>query len=192
MSGNEPSTPDSRVRRRRRRIALAVLAALTAAFWLACLLFVFPALELRATIQRFHEDGRTWYEAHFFAPPEKKEAWRDRRARKTIKELGGPARAARRLGAYLRLPRWFAAHRHHAADVLGGCGAAGVPELVRALDDGDARVRAWAIRSLGKIGPDAREALAPLERMLAAPAPLRPAARKAIEEALARIRGEET
>ena len=187
MSGNEPSTPDSRAHRRRRRIALAVLAAITAAFWLACLLVAFPALELRGVVQRFHEDGQSWYEAHFYEPPGKKEVWKDRRARAAIEELGGPARAARRLGAYLRLPRWFAAHRHHAADVLGGCGAAGVGKLVRALADDDARVRAWAIRSLGKIGPDAREAVPALEAL---GKDASPGARAEIEEALAKIRGE--
>ncbi|MCY2926613.1 MAG: hypothetical protein NT031_14475, partial [Planctomycetota bacterium] len=52
-------------------------------------------------------------------------------------------------------------------DQLGPAEPAGVPELIAALGDANAQVRRWAAIELGRIGPHARAAVAPLERLAA-------------------------
>jgi HEAT repeat protein len=69
-----------------------------------------------------------------------------------ISELGGPETAARGIGLYVKLPLAVAPHRYQAAIVLGECGGAAVPVLVRMLDDEDGWQRIFACESLGDIG----------------------------------------
>ena len=76
-----------------------------------------------------------------------------------IIRLGGPERAAAKLGFYLRLPGWLAPHRNGAVSLLGRCGHSAVPGLIRALKDKDDGVRAEAACALGKIGPEALDAV---------------------------------
>jgi HEAT repeat protein len=51
------------------------------------------------------------------------------------------------------------------ADALGRIGPAAVPDLVKTLDDPDARMRAGAVRALGAIGRPAKKAVPALERL---------------------------
>jgi len=72
-----------------------------------------------------------------------------------VNRLGGPARAARWLGVYLRLPEALAEHPGTAADMLRYCGKHGriaVPQLVLLLEHGNREdVRTKAIISLGHL-----------------------------------------
>jgi len=75
--------------------------------------------------------------------------------------------------------------RRAAAHALGlGKAAAGVPALVKALDDPDAGVVANAVDALGEIGPPAAAAAPALERLRAAGSH-----EDAVQEALEKIRG---
>ncbi len=66
-----------------------------------------------------------------------------------IRRLGGPERAAARLGIYLRLPKRFAPRSGEAFTVLGNCGDAAVPQLAGFLKSGDAGLRNDAATALG-------------------------------------------
>jgi HEAT repeat protein len=52
-----------------------------------------------------------------------------------------------------------------ALENMGREAGVAVPELTRALDDPEGQVRMWAIRSLGKIGPEAKPAVPALHRL---------------------------
>lgn len=69
-----------------------------------------------------------------------------------LRKLGGPEKAVRRLGFYLRLPGRLAPHRWAATLLLGECGALAVPALIGLLADEGAGIRITAVRFLGKIG----------------------------------------
>jgi len=105
-----------------------------------------------------------------------------------IERLGGPERAAAKLRAYLRLPKFFAPHRWVALVLLWMSDRSSIPELIRALGDTDESTREVAARILGSIGPDARIAVPALERALQDE---NPGVRSAAAEALKQIRGEE-
>jgi len=65
-----------------------------------------------------------------------------------IDDLGGSDDAAAKLGLYLRMPTSWAPHRQCAIDLLGHCGAAGVPRLARQIRDDDERLQNAAWRAL--------------------------------------------
>lgn len=66
--------------------------------------------------------------------------------------LGTPDEAAAKLGFYSRLPGWIAPHREYAAHLLGWCGPAAVPHLMRSLGDRNAEVRLQAVYAFYEIG----------------------------------------
>ena len=86
-----------------------------------------------------------------------------------VDELGGPRKAARRLGLFVRMPRWITGpddpgsadggDRLVAINLLGFCGKVAVPALIKELHSPSPMCRAHAARSLGIIGPDAQAAL---------------------------------
>jgi len=83
-----------------------------------------------------------------------------------VARLGGPERAADRLAAYLRLPRWMKADRYRATYLLGWCGPCAVPPLTKTLCDADAYVRRYAAWALGKNGSDVKAAVSALVKAL--------------------------
>ena len=68
-----------------------------------------------------------------------------------IQRLGGPDRAAPKLGRYLGMPDPLAERKPRAASLLGFCGRQAVPILVRATSRADREVRLKAFESLGKV-----------------------------------------
>jgi len=89
------------------------------------------------------------------------DAFFDEKCPPYIRRMGGPDRAAARLGVYLRLPRkWTREPRAERWPVvyrlLGYCGRAGLAHLRNALDE-KPLPDATAIWALGQLGPEARE-----------------------------------
>jgi HEAT repeat protein len=76
-----------------------------------------------------------------------------------------------------------------AAEALVKIGRGAVPDLVAALDDHDFRRRLEVIVLLGKIGPEARQALGPLS--VIASKDQYPRVRRAADDALKKIQGEQ-
>jgi hypothetical protein len=81
-----------------------------------------------------------------------------------IQSLGGGSDAARKLGAYLRLPALLARHRRLASAILGQCGHYACSELARCSEDQDCDVRREAIEALGRLR--SAQAVVPLIRGL--------------------------
>jgi HEAT repeat protein len=79
----------------------------------------------------------------------------------TIRDLGGRDRAAAKLSLYLRAPEKVAQRKTTAIAILGYCGGAGVPALLRVLHGRHAErmVRIAAAQSLAHIDPEGRAAL---------------------------------
>jgi HEAT repeat protein len=74
---------------------------------------------------------------------------------------------------------------HGAAHDLIMCGAAAVPALMKALQEGNPSVRVYAAQILGEIGPAAKDAVPALEATLPDPS-----LRAQAETALQKIRGQ--
>jgi len=98
----------------------------------------------------------------------------------SVKDLGGPDQAARKISIYLHLPKWLTCrgqnppyllgavdNRYWAIALLEACGKPGVPPLVRELKRPEPYIRKLAAESLGRIGPEARKAVPALIEALA-------------------------
>jgi hypothetical protein len=109
--------------------ALAVLVAVIAFFALA----VKPVLDVHEAVLRVQGNCTT---EEFDA---------------AVAGLGGPARAAGKLGLYCRAPRRAAPEREWAAWLLAHCGAKAVPHLLRLASDDDPDVRVAAMSGLGSL-----------------------------------------
>jgi hypothetical protein len=84
----------------------------------------------------------------------------DSMLRDAVKSLGGPGRAARRLGLYLRMPKGTAPYKYAAVEMLGLCGEKGLPALVEALGSSDGDVQDVALNQLRGSGTAAIPLLA--------------------------------
>jgi HEAT repeat protein len=93
-------------------------------------------------------------------------------ARDAIERLGGDQRAAAVLVRYARLSRKRAPLRHRAVALLGFCGKNGVEDARRMLGHSRREMRANAAIALGRIGPDAAEAVPELIHTLKDPSML--------------------
>jgi HEAT repeat protein len=71
--------------------------------------------------------------------------------RKALAGLGGPRKAARKIGLYCGTSRKIAPEREWATYLLGDCGPEAVPRLLPLVGDEDAAVRVAAISSLGHL-----------------------------------------
>jgi len=156
---------------------VAILAlALFTGFWLV------PFLQIRSLLKQRVVVRNGWNWTRFGEYPGYSEygstTWPLLPA-ETIKRLGGPERAARRLRTYLRMPRWAAPNKVEAVYLLGDCGEEAVPILIEALGDPPwARsksadivrdipgAREIAADALRRIGPAAEEAVPALMRLL--------------------------
>lgn len=150
----------------------AALVGLACVFIPACAfafgLWGLPFLHARRVIREcadshwFAEDGPEGQTFRFFF------SWHDLLdSRDYLEKLGGPERAASKLGLYLRMPGQKRLHRVVATELLRRCGRSAVPVLIRTLEDADPNVRLWAIRGLARHAcPDDREAVPGLVRAL--------------------------
>ena len=86
-----------------------------------------------------------------------------------LTNLGGAQAAAWKLRRYLMLPDGLAGHKKEALYELSLCGRPAVETLEKFLCDQDAERRAIAACALGRIGPDAAEAIPALEVLLRDP-----------------------
>jgi hypothetical protein len=86
---------------------------------------------------------------------------------KAVELLGGPERAARRLGQCFRLPEPPQYDYEATARLLAHCGKPAVPVLVNFVETSDRSIkRSNALWALREIGPQAAEAVPALIRML--------------------------
>jgi HEAT repeat protein len=89
----------------------------------------------------------------------------------SLRRLGGPERAARTLTLYLRLPGWWANQREMAVYLLGRCGKAAVPALIRALSDPSPYVQVAAASTLSNLAGESSAVVPALLESLGDPAP---------------------
>ncbi len=116
---------------------------------LVCWLFIAPMIEVRNLIRAVNRD-------HDIA----------RLAQDPIESLGGQSRAARGLKLYLRFYNDGEEHRLLAISMLGRCGKAALPTLLKEASSSDEEARAFAIGSIGAVGPDAAECIPLLRQAL--------------------------
>jgi hypothetical protein len=130
----------------------AIVLALALAWFVGAV--VIPAYQVHSTIRNIHAIlYRPTSEPLNVAP--------------LVKVLGGPERAAWKLSIYLRLPKKLICRsrpppddeRAIAIELLAACGKPGVGPLIRELKHPEPDMRKLAASALGRIGPEAREAV---------------------------------
>lgn len=100
-----------------------------------------------------------------------------RAAEAAVAQLGTPERAAGRLGAFVRLPKWLTRDKSRsdldlrpiAIRLLGACGEPGIDALISLLSEEDDVLCTCAAQALGRAGRDARKAVPHLVRLLSGP-----------------------
>ena len=138
-----------------------IVLALALAWFIGAV--VIPAYQVHSTIRDLHG---TLYRRPTSEPLN---------ADPLLKVLGGPERAAWKLSIYLRLPKRLICRtrpppedeRAIAIELLVACGKPGVGPLIRELKHPEPYIRMLAASALGRIGPDAREAVPALIELLA-------------------------
>jgi len=152
--GQEPYTPPPDRSRR-----AAIFATLGIVVILGLAVFLIAVLPLWQT----HREVRRSAGSAVFAT-----AFKEALAHKAIARLGGPERAMNRLMAYLRLPDWIKPDRAGATLLLGWCGPRAMPVLLQTFNDPNANTSLLlsAIEALGRIGPEAKEAVPALIKTL--------------------------
>ena len=115
-------------------------------------LLAVPVMQVRLVVNRYQRTLEEWVNYGKGASSER--ACSEVRA--SIQQLGGEEKAAHKLSLYLHMPGMFAAHRLAAGGLLGSCGRASVPYLVRLVDDEEPAVRQSATMSLGTMTDDPR------------------------------------
>jgi hypothetical protein len=154
MTADQPQT---KPRSRRLHVLWAIALTLLLGLGLFCWLVVVPVWRVRSALERISAE-QEWS----FGQPQ---SWVSGNPSEEIDRLGGPQKAARAIGLYLRMPRSISSERWLAVYLLKHCGSAGAPELLRALNEDEMVVRILAARSLPEVMP-ADEAVPHMIHML--------------------------